>query len=161
MSIKYQGESWIRSLYSKAGEAPIASPVLPRPRTPRRSSPPGLASTPTAAQVRKFRNGFSLKETGHNFIVERLPKPSWYRSRPYLYTCARCKWAFRVNDSPGSIVPLGGNGEVLSEPARSRRIDTFMQGPCGVFPAFAVKRETQARRPGWIRRTLAAVLLQH
>lgn len=161
MSIKYQGETGIRSLYSKGAEAPLPSPILPRPRAPRRNSAAGLTSIPSAAQARKFRGAFSPDQTRHNFIIETLSKPSWYRSRPYLYTCARCRWAFRVNDSPGSIVPLDQNGKTLPEPARSRRIDTFMRGPCGVFPDFTVARETQSPRPGWIRRALDAVLIWH
>jgi hypothetical protein len=160
MSIKYRGETGIRSLYSKAGEAPLPS-LPPRPRAPRRSSPTEFASVPSAVRALKFRKAFSLDEARHNFIIESLSKPAWYKSRPYLYTCARCKWVFRVNDAPGSIVPLDQNGEALPEPARSRRIDTFMQGPCGAFPAFALEHETRTQRPSWIRRTLAAVLPQH
>ena len=161
MSIKYQQETGIRPLYSKAGSAPLPSPTLPRPRVPRGNSAAGLTSIPSSGQARNFRGAFSPEQARHNFIIESLSKPSWYGSRPYLYTCARCKWAFRVNDSPGSIVALDKNVEALPEPARSRRIDTFMRGPCGVFPDFAIARETQARRPGWIRRTLAAVLGRH
>jgi hypothetical protein len=149
MSIKYQGETGISFLYSKATQAPLPSPKLPRPRAPKLNSAAGLTSKPSAAQ--KFRRAFSPNEVRHNFIIQSLPKPHWYKSRPYLYTCARCKWTFRVNDSSGSITPLDQNGEVLPEPDRSRRIDTFAQGPCGVFPAFTVERQTQARRPGWIR----------
>ena len=161
MSIKYQAETGIQSLYSKAAEAPLPSPIPTRPRAARRNSAAGLSSVPSASQALKFRGAFSADQARHNFIIESLSKPSWYGSRPYLYTCVRCKWAFRVNDSPGSIVPLAQNWEMLPEPARSRRISTFVQGPCGVFPDFAVARETQARRPGWIRRALAAFLVPH
>jgi hypothetical protein len=151
MSIKYQGETGIRFLYSKAGQSPLPSPKPPRPRAPKLNSTAGLTSKPFAAHAQKFRCAFSPNEVRHNFIIQSLPKPSWYSSRPYLYTCARCKWTFRVNDSSGSITPLDQNGEVLPEPDRSRRIETFAQGPCGVFPAFTVEGQTQARRPGWIR----------
>src|SRR5262245_20439225 len=160
MSIKY-GQTGVHSLYSKAGDAPLPFPILPRPRAAGRNAAAGLTSIPSAARARKFRGALSPNEARHNFIIEPLSKPSWYKSRPYLYTCARCKWAFRVNDSPGSIIPLDQNGATLPEPARSRRSDTFMQGPCGAFPAFAVERKTQARRSGWLRRTLSAVLLPH
>jgi len=161
VSTKYQGEPGIHSLYSKTGSALLPSPTLPRPRVPRRVSAAGLTSIPSSGQARKFRGAFLPDQARHNFIVESLSKPSWYRSQPYLYTCARCKWAFRVNDFPGSIVPLDQNGEALPEPARSQRIGTFMRGPCGVFPDFTVVRVTRARRPGWIRRTIAAVLAPH
>lgn len=153
MSSKYQAETGVRSPYAKGGEAPLPSPILLQPRAPRRNS--------ADRQARKFRGAFSPDQVRHNFIIESLSKPSWYMSRPYLYTCARCKWAFRVNDSPGSIVPLDQNGETLPEPARSRRIDTFMRGPCGVFPDFTLAREKEPRRPGWIRRTLADVFVRH
>jgi len=158
MPTTYQEETGIRPLYSKAGSAPLPSPILPRPGVPRRNSAAGLNSTAPSGQTRKFRSAFSPEQVRHNFMIESLPKPTWYGSRPYRYTCVRCKWAFRVNDSPGSIVALDQNGEALPEPAHSRRINTFMRGPCGVFPDFAVARQTRARRPGWIRRTLAAVL---
>jgi len=158
MSIKYKEETGIPSLYSKAGEARLESPTLPKPHGPRRNSAPGLSSIPSAAQGRRFRNAFSLDEARHNFIIETLSRPAWYKSRPYLYTCARCKWAFRVNDFPGSIIPLDPDGRALPEPARSWRIGTFAQGPCGAFAALAGRRDTQARRPSWIRRTLAAIL---
>jgi hypothetical protein len=147
MSIKYQSETGIRFLYSKAGQAPLPSPKPPRPRAPKLNSAV-LTSKPSAAHAQKFRSAFSPNEVRHNFIIQSLPKPSWYKSRPYLYTCARCKWTFRVNDSSGSIIPLNENGEVLPEPNRSRRIETFAQGPCGVFPAFTVEGRAQARRSG-------------
>ena len=111
--------------------------------------------------ARRFQGAFSPRETRHNFIVEILPKPAWNKSRPYLYTCARCKWAFRVNDSAGSIVPLNERGEPLQEPLRSRRIESFAEGPCGAFPAYVIERPTRSGHRGWIRRTLVALFSRH
>ena len=111
----------------------------------------------SVSHARRFQGAFSARETRHNFIVEILPKPAWNKPRPYLYSCARCKWAFRVNDSAGSIIPLDGKGEPLPEPLRAHRAATFADGPCGAFPGYAIERRTQAERGGWIRRTLVAL----
>lgn len=148
MAIKFGGG------ISKTGEAPVPAP---RPIAPQhRSIAPALPMP--LSHARRFQGAFSLREARHNFIVEILPKPAWNKSRPYLYTCARCKWAFRVNESPGSIVPLDGKGEPLAEPLRDRRIATFAEGPCGAFPAYALERPAQRDPRGWIRRTLVALL---
>ena len=117
------------------------APALPRPLPP----------------ARRFQGAFSPREARHNFVVEILPKPAWNKSRPYLYTCARCKWAYRVNDSAGSIIPLDGKGEPLPEPLRSRRAAAFAEGPCGAFPAYALERPTRAASGGWLRRTFIAM----
>jgi hypothetical protein len=85
------------------------------------------------SQKVKFRTAFSPQECRHNFAVARFSKLSRFRAQAYLYTCLRCKWAFRVNDPVGSIVPLNPDGEALPEPFRSERIQTFADGPCPSF----------------------------
>jgi hypothetical protein len=51
-----------------------------------------------------------------------------------MYTCVRCRWIFRLNDSRGSIVALDGLGRHLPEPENAKRIVTFHRGPCPAFP---------------------------
>ena len=148
MAIKYSGG------LSKVAEAP-AIPIRPRV-TQHRSMEPAFPLP--LSHARRFQGAFSVRETRHNFIVEVLPKPAWNKSRPYLYTCARCKWAFRVNDSAGSIVPLDAKGEPLPEPMRAHRVETFAEGPCGAFPAYALERRTHADSAGWLRRAFVALL---
>jgi hypothetical protein len=78
---------------------------------------------------------FTAEEMHHRFAIERLGTPGTLRPQPYLYTCVRCKWIFRLNDSRGSILALDGLGRHLAEPENSKRIVTFHRGPC---PAFRV-----------------------
>ncbi|GEM_PF-7075417 len=105
------------------------------------------ASVSYAAHLRNFGNGFPARETRHNFVIETLPKSGWRAPQPYRYTCMRCKWSFRVNDRPGSIIPLDASGMELPEPARTRRIETFAQGPCPAFSNFATGARTHATNP--------------
>jgi hypothetical protein len=81
----------------------------------------------------KFDGAFSPQERRHNFAVARLPKLARFKAQAYLYTCLRCKYVFRVNDPAGSIVPLGPDGEALTEPVRSQCIQAFADGPCPSF----------------------------
>lgn len=84
----------------------------------------------------RFRRkmAFTAQETRHHFAIEALEKPGSFRPQPYLYTCVRCRWIFRINDSRGSIVALDGLGRRLPEPENSKRIVTFHRGPCPAFP---------------------------
>ena len=132
-------------------------PVLPQVPHHRMVAP--AIGAPTSA--RRFRGAFSPRETRHNFIVEILPRPAWNKPRPYLYTCARCKWSFRVNDSAGSIIALNERGEPLQEPLRSHRAASFAEGPCGAFPVYALERLTQPNSCGWFRRMLVALLSRY
>ncbi|HKM98992.1 MAG TPA: hypothetical protein VJX23_00645 [Candidatus Binataceae bacterium] len=100
----------------------------------------------------KTRQRFAAHETRHNFVVESLPKPGPFKSRPYLYTCMRCKWVFRVNDSPGSIITLDEKGQPLPEPERHRRAATFAEGPCPAFDHLNARRITQIQPQGWLTR---------
>ena len=90
--------------------------------------------TPTKGRYQR-KMAFSAEEMRHRFAIETLGSAGALRSQPYLYTCVRCKWIFRVNDSRGSIVALDGLGRPLAEPENSKRIVTFHHGPC---PAFRV-----------------------
>ena len=77
---------------------------------------------------------FAVEETRHHFAIEALEKPGSFRPQPYLYTCVRCGWIFRINDSRGSIIALDGLGRRLPEPENSKRVVTFHRGPCPAFP---------------------------
>ena len=80
------------------------------------------------------RPAFTAEETRHHYAIEALEKPGPFRPQPYLYTCVRCRWIFRVNDSRGSIIGLDGLGRRLPEPENAKRIVTFHRGPCPAFP---------------------------
>jgi len=84
----------------------------------------------------KRKLAFTAEETRHHYAIEALEKPGPFRPQPYLYTCVRCRWIFRVNDSRGSIVALDGLGRHLPEPENAKRIVTFHRGPCPAFPVF-------------------------
>jgi hypothetical protein len=101
---------------------------------------------------RNLCDAFEPHETRHSFAIEALPKPGRLKSRPYLYTCVRCKWRFRLNDRFGSIVTLDGNGQPLSEPENSERAATFASGPCPAFGRGARRRTTKVRSIGWFAR---------
>jgi len=82
------------------------------------------------------RPAFTPEETRHHFAIEALDKSGPFRPQPYLYTCVRCKWIFRINDSRGSVVALDGLGRRLQEPENAKRVVTFHRGPCPAFPVF-------------------------
>jgi hypothetical protein len=86
----------------------------------------------------RFRRkmAFAAEEMHHHFAIEALGKPGSFRSQPYIYTCVRCKWIFRVNDPRGSIIALDGLGRHLPEPENTKRALTFQLGPCSAFPNF-------------------------
>ena len=80
------------------------------------------------------RPAFTAEETRHHFAIEALDKAGPFRPQPYLYTCVRCRWIFRVNDSRGSVIALDGLGRRLPEPENAKRAVTFHRGPCPAFP---------------------------
>jgi hypothetical protein len=99
------------------------------------------------------RMAFTAEETRHHFAIEALEKPGSFRPQPYLYTCVRCRWIFRLNDTRGSIVALDGLGRRLPEPENAKRIVTFHRGPCPAFPVleFLVPEvERESRVPTFI-----------
>jgi hypothetical protein len=101
---------------------------------------------------------FTAEETRHHFAIEALEKPGSFRTQPYLYTCVRCRWIYRLNDSRGSIIALDGLGRRLAEPENAKRIVTFHRGPCPAFPVleFLVPEvERESRLPGLISKLVA------
>jgi hypothetical protein len=99
-------------------------------------SQPKSARAPLSATQRNGRKrpAFTAEEARHHFAIEALDKSGPFRSQPYLYTCVRCKWIFRINDSRGSVIALDGLGRHLPEPENAKRVLTFHRGPCPAFP---------------------------
>jgi hypothetical protein len=105
------------------------------------------------------RVALALQERRHSFAIEALPKSEKSTSRPYLYMCVRCKWTFRVNDRPGSIISIDQTGEPLAEPENSRRAATFSVGPCPAFKDPLLRRRTiEIPLSGWFARTRYGVM---
>lgn len=94
------------------------------------SEPTVEASRPRSSGRTKRKPDFTGEEARHHFAIEPLDKSGPFRSQPYLYTCVRCKWIFRLNDARGSIIALDGIGRRLPEPENAKRILTFHRGPC-------------------------------
>jgi hypothetical protein len=106
------------------------------------------------------RPAFSAEETRHHFAIEALDKSGPFRPQPYLYTCVRCKWIFRINDSRGSVIALDGLGRHLPEPENAKRIVTFHRGPCPAFPVFeysVVEDSRESTFSDYISRFVAAL----
>jgi hypothetical protein len=80
------------------------------------------------------RPPFTATEMRHSFAIETLGKPARFHPRPYRYTCVRCKWMFRINDSFGSTICLDSLGNRLPESEQHKRAVTFARGPCSAFP---------------------------
>ena len=109
------------------------------------------SATPEGASRTRRKMAFTAEETRHHFAIEALEKPGSFRPQPYLSTCVRCRWIFRINDSRGSIIALDGLGRRLPEPENSKRIVTFHRGPCPAFPVFEylipeIERESRSDR---------------
>jgi hypothetical protein len=112
----------------------------------------------TARTRRKM--AFVAEEMRHHFAIETLDRPGPLRPQPYLYTCVRCKWIFRVNDSRGSIIALDGLGRRLPEPENSKRIVTFRRGQCPAFSVFeylAPEIQGERRFLGYLSRFVDAL----
>jgi hypothetical protein len=97
------------------------------------------------------RPAFTAEEARHHFAIEALDKSGPFRPQPYLYTCVRCKWIFRINDARGSIIALDGLGRRLPEPENAKRIVTFHRGPCPAFPVLdylvpEIERESRVHK---------------
>ena len=76
---------------------------------------------------------FSAAEMRHNFAIWTLERSGTSRRRLHLYYCVRCKWAFQVENSTGSVMPLDQNGNPIQEPEAAQRLATFGVGPCPLF----------------------------
>src|SRR5260370_35702034 len=77
---------------------------------------PTVQSSEAMHRVPRMRRkmAFTAEETRHHFAIEALEKPGALRPQPYLYTCVRCRWIYRLNDSRGSISALAGLGGRLA-----------------------------------------------
>ncbi len=118
------------------------------------------SATPEGVSRTRRKMAFIAKEMRHHFAIETLDRPEPLRPQPYLYTCVRCKWIFRVNDSRGSIIALDGLGRRLPEPENSKRIVTFRRGQCPGFSVIEylapeVRRERRLR--GYLSRFVNAL----
>ena len=114
-----------------------------------------VQSSPMPERPPRMRRvmAFTPEETRHHYAIEALEKPGSFRPQPYLYTCVRCRWIFRLNDSRGSIIALDGLGRRLAEPENAKRIVTFHRGPCPAFPVLEYlvpEVERESRVPGFI-----------
>ena len=112
------------------------------------------------ARARRKMAFTAAEETRHHFAIETLEKPEAFRPQPYLYTCVRCRWIFRINDSRGSIIALDGLGRHLPEPENSKRIVSFHRGPCPAFPVFedlATETQRERRLHGYLSRFVDAL----
>ena len=92
-----------------------------------------FSSTQEGTARARRKTAFTPEEMRHHFAIETLDRPGPLRPQPYLYTCVRCRWIFRINDSRGSIIALDGLGRRLPEPENSKRALTFHKGPCTAF----------------------------
>ena len=110
-------------------------------------------SAATTARRAVKPGALAPQERRHSFAIEALPKSAGFKSRPYLYMCVRCKWTFRVNDRPGSIVSIDQTGGPLAEPENFRRVATFALGPCPALRNLAGRRTVQMPRVGWFARS--------
>ncbi len=81
----------------------------------------------------------ALKEMRHNFAIKALEKPGFFKPRPYLYHCIRCKWTFRVNDRRGSVSAVDKSEHPLPSGENAKRIATFAEGPCPGFSGIATR----------------------
>ncbi len=127
--------------------------------TPENSSGVSAQSTATPTRTPRVRRrmAFTSEETRHHFAIEALERPGPFRPQPYLYTCVRCRWIFRLNDSRGSIIALDGLGRRLAEPENAKRIVTFHRGPCPAFPVIEYlipEVERESRLPRFISKVV-------
>jgi hypothetical protein len=122
-----------------------------------RNGPP---LTSTARKLPKPA-ALDLPERRHSFAIEALPNSEKPTSRPYLYMCVRCKWTFRLNDRPGSIISIDQTGQPLGEPENSQRAATFSVGPCPAFKGPVLRRRTmEIPALGWFARTRYRIMRQ-
>jgi hypothetical protein len=86
----------------------------------------------------KFRGFKQMATLKHDFFIEDLGQPrGWFQAHRYRYSCLRCGWAFLIEGRRGAISALNELNGRLSEPERSRRVQTFVMGPCAPVPVGA------------------------
>ena len=129
-----------------AGPMPVAKAGFfpPLPLSPNAHPRPKRAD-PTR-DAKRFAPEFSPADQKHSFVVKALEKPGLFKSRPYIYICLRCRYAFLVNERRGSIVALDRKAQPIPEPENFRRLSTFAQGPCPAFPIVTERRGRGAIR---------------
>jgi len=109
---------------------------------------PNTASQPSAADLR------------HAFLVKTLKKRGFFRPRPRIYLCLRCKYAFLVNERHGLIVALDRKAQPIPDPENSNRLATFAHGPCPARKSTTQSklRETVALRKPKLSTALPGIL---
>lgn len=113
---------------------------------------PGSATKRNPGQTRP-RQAFASDERRHHFAIEALDKSGPFRPQPYLYTCVRCGWMFRINETRGSVIALDGLGRRLLEPENAKRVVTFHRGPCPasqVVDQSDIETETESTLRGYL-----------
>ena len=112
----------------------MCQPSNPPVAQPKPARIPSSAARRNSNRTRQ-RPAFTAEETRHHFAIEALEKPGPFRPQPYLYTCVRCRWIFRVNDSRGSDHCLDGLGRRLPEPENAKaRSRPFTEDRVPAFP---------------------------
>jgi hypothetical protein len=85
---------------------------------------------------------FTAAEMRHIFAIWAVKNNADTRPQRPLYYCIRCKQAFSVDDSSGSVTPLDSQGNTLQGSEAIRRLDTFSRGPCPAFSGLTGPRFT-------------------
>ena len=92
------------------------------------------------AEQQIMRHSFAIK------VLDRLP--GLFQPHRYLYYCARCKWAFLVNDGArGVLTAIDSNGLAIGADEAARRAATFALGPCPALKILQLvpRRDERAR----------------
>jgi hypothetical protein len=76
---------------------------------------------------------FTPAEMRHNFAIWAVKNNADTRRQHHLYYCIRCKQAFSVKDSSGTVSPLDSQGNALQGSEAIKRLGTFSYGPCAAF----------------------------
>ena len=93
------------------------------------------------------RTMFKAAEMRHNFAIWGVKNKAETRAQRHLYYCIRCKQAFSVNDSSGSVTPLDSIGKMIQGSEAIRRLNTFNRGPCAAFGGLEDPRLTSKLIP--------------
>jgi hypothetical protein len=85
---------------------------------------------------------FTPAEMRHNFAIWAVKKNADTKRQRHLYYCIRCKQAFSVDDSSGSVTALDLQGNTLRGSEAIKRLHTFSSGPCAAFNGLTGPRFT-------------------